>query len=169
MADILSAITLEKAQIGIDLKDMQATKTWIPLLPGTIQGKILTAEAYILFGQVENSREIANQMLDRVKDNSLLEARIHTILGRGYEAQMNIDKAHEHFLLALIKLEEQDDIWGLSRVQSNLGAILLKMRSLDDAQTLLSSAQDIQFLIGDRVGLAITQHNLRLLQVALSS
>jgi tetratricopeptide (TPR) repeat protein len=167
--DILAAITLEYAQIAVDLKDTKSAPRWLSSLPNTLRGQVLASEIHLLMGDIQESRATAHQLLGQLKDSPSLEARIHTLLGRGYERLYELDKAHEHFLFAVMKLEQQDDIWGLSRAQTNLGAILLKMYAYEEAQMLLSGAERVQILLNDRVGVATTHHNLHLLHVALNS
>ena len=166
--ELLSAITVEHAQVLVDLKEQQAVEPLLSKMPNTLHGQVLSSDIYLLMGEVEKSRAVAHHALEMDDHIASVEGRIRTILGQGYEQQNKLDLAHEQLMLAVVKLEQQNDIFGLSRAQTNLGALLLRMEQFEDAETLLTDAERSQILLHDRVGLATTRHNLHVLHIAQS-
>jgi hypothetical protein len=66
-------------------------------------------------------------------------------------------------------VEKNDDSFSIARAQSNLGSILLQLSHFEEAQILLTNAENQQLLLNDRVGLATTRHNLRQLEIAIAT
>jgi hypothetical protein len=62
-------------------------------------------------------------------------------------------------------LEAQQDHFGLARAWSNLGALLMnEIETYDMAGKLLTQAEQTEAILGDRVALSATRHNLNLLR-----
>jgi tetratricopeptide (TPR) repeat protein len=167
---LIGAISLERTQIWIDLRDQKLASDMLSHLPeNTLRGRMLASEIHLLIGNLQQSRAIAYNLLGKLEDNPLDEARVYTLLGRSYELEGDFNHAYEHFSVAYSKLEDREDIFALLRAQTNLGTILMKIENYAAAETLLLEAENTQALLNDRVGLAVTQHNLRLLNIALNS
>ena len=81
---------------------------------------------------------------------------------------MELAKAHLSLAIG-IQDERDNDPYGMARTQSDLAALLLQTGDYDDAQNLLETAEHIQRIIKDYIGLAATQHNLVLLRNRFAS
>ncbi len=97
-------------------------------------------------------------------DNYSLKARVHVLMGRIYQATRNFESSVKHLTIALLFLNDLDnDPFALARTQSNLAAVLIQTMNMTQPIQLLESAEHIQRIIGDRVGLAATLHNRNVL------
>lgn len=97
-------------------------------------------------------------------DNYSLKARVHVLMGRIYQATHNFESSVKHLSIALSFLNDLDnDPFALARTQSNLAAVLIQTMNMTQSSQLLESAERIQRIIGDRVGLAATLHNRNVL------
>jgi tetratricopeptide (TPR) repeat protein len=161
-------IFLERAQIALDSHDSSAAKeclTDIVLHDG--RSLALLAEAHILAGDWQTGRAFAQQAAGILANDKAALARVYTIVGRSHELEGDLDGAHTYFANALTLLESSEDPFALARAQCNLGALLMRETAYKEAEQLLKSAETIQSKLGDRVALAGTRHNLRLLQTLI--
>ncbi len=96
----------------------------------------------------------------------------YTTIGRTYEGEGQLDLAESYFTRVVSLLEQADDPYALARAQTNLAALLIKMRdhgrehAAADARQLLTAAETTQTLLGDQVGLMTTRHNRSILHNA---
>lgn len=164
-----TSLATEQIQIAIDLGDPQTAESFIAKLPDTSQGYALKSEIYFLRGDYQQSRAYAELAIRYAENNFTFRARIYTLMGRICEQENDLEGAQDNFSWALMILEQHDDVFALSRAQANLGALFLQTAHYEEAAALLSAAEKIQLQLGDQVALAVIQHNLRLLDIAISN
>jgi tetratricopeptide (TPR) repeat protein len=164
-SEILATAALEQCQIALDTGNVTALEKIIPLLPQTISGQLILSEVYLQSGQIEKSQTVAHSLLEHAPGLPL-QARIYTIIGQGYAQRNNIVEAQKYFTLAITTLEQTDDIFALARAKCNLGGYLISTENYSEAYDLLSDAWSVQERLNDVVGLAITKHNLTLLNLS---
>jgi hypothetical protein len=110
--------------------------------------------------------EFAQQALESPTIAPAIEAQIYSIMGRAYEKCDEFVLARRYLESAVTLLEQVDDRFTLARAQSNLAAVLIRLKSYDAAHLLLEHAISAQTQYMDKLGLTITQHNLRVLYIA---
>jgi tetratricopeptide (TPR) repeat protein len=166
---LILALSVEQIRLAVDLGDPQFAKPFIPHLPDNIQSYFLKSEIYFLEGDYEQSRTYAQLALPYAKNDFVVRARIYTLIGRICEQENNLEGAQENFSWSLMILEQNDDAFGLSRAQLNLGALFIRTGHYEEAAALLQAAEKIQRQLGNEVTLAAIRHNLRLLDIAFSN
>jgi tetratricopeptide (TPR) repeat protein len=166
---LILALSVEQIHLAIDLGDPQFAKPFIPNLPDDIQSYFLKSEIYFLERDYEQSRIYAQLALPYAKNDFVFRARIFTLMGRICEQENNLEGAQENFSWSLMILEQNDDAFGLSRAQLNLGALFIRTGHYEEASALLQAAEKIQKQLGNQVTLAAIRHNLRLLDIAFSN
>lgn len=160
---------LEQAQIAIDRQDAVAAVRYLDGLGDHDRVTALYAEAALLAGAVDRAQGLVAQLSERTSQlDRVVEARLRTLIGRGYEQHGDFEAAYEQFSAALAHLERGHDSFGLARAQCNLGAVALRLGHADEAVTLLAHAERTQTALGDQVALAATRHNLQLARIHLS-
>jgi tetratricopeptide (TPR) repeat protein len=166
---LILALSVEQIHLAVDLGDPQFAKPFVPKLPDDVQTYFLKSEIYFLEENYEQSRTYAQLALPYAKNDFVVRGRIYTLMGRICEQENNLEGAQENFSWSLMILEQNDDTFGLSRAQLNLGALFIRTGHYEEAATLLQAAEKIQVQLGNQVTLAAIRHNLRLLDIAFSN
>ena len=162
-------IALEQAQIAVDVRDVENFADLMVKMPHNPRADLLRSEMFLLWNDIESSRQVAETILSLPELELTTKAHVHDILGRMYEQLSDLQKAEEHFSWCLMIVEKNDDSFSIARAQSNLGSILLRLKHFEEAQILLTNAENQQLLLNDRVGLATTRHNLRQLEIEIAT
>lgn len=169
MADTLTRIRVEQAQIAIDTGLAAEAELLLTNLRDSLRVIALRAEARLLLGDIEDAEHLLSRAYDYVAPGAMaMEARLRTLLARTYERAGLLEPAREHFAAALTRLEQSDDVFALNRARTNLAAILVSLDQFDEAGTLLRAADAEQALLGDAVGLTATRHNAQILRVRIA-
>jgi hypothetical protein len=127
---------------------------------------VLEAEAYLLLGESEKSRSVAQSALTQLQDNPQLAASLQTIVGRSFLVEASGAKSIDYLNAALSLSEQFNSDFDIARAKANLAAAYLAYTPeyLDEAENLLRESKSIQNQIGDFIGLSVTQRNLQQLQ-----
>jgi hypothetical protein len=127
---------------------------------------VLEAEAYLLLGESEKSRSIAQRALPQLQDNPQLAASFQTILGRSFLMETNGAKSIDYLNAALSLSEQFNSDFDIARAKTNLAGAYLTYTPeyMDEAEALLREAKAIQSKIGDFIGLSVSQRTLQQLQ-----
>jgi hypothetical protein len=160
-------ILLQRARIAIEAGDGLSALQFLQKRRTQEEAdKILECEAYLLLGDTENSRSIAQKTLNGLKDNPQLAASLYTILGRSFQLETNSVKMVDHFNAALSLSEQFNSDFDIARAKTNLAAAYLSYKSdyFDETEALLLQAKRIQIRIEDRIGLNATEMNFSYLQ-----
>lgn len=162
------ALRVEQAQMALD--EGRGAEALRALLGLAITPRLLAmqSEAYLLLSDWAACRKAAERGIALVGKRTPLLARLYTALGRGYQGANDIESAYHCMAVAVTVLEQLEDVHALARAQSNLAAVCLPLGYYDEAARLLANAARIQRELGDRVGLAATRHNQRLLDEQLA-
>jgi tetratricopeptide (TPR) repeat protein len=166
---MLSAIAVEQAQVALDLHDLMSAETFIADLSDSSRVYLLKSELFLFQGNYEQARSFSQLAIKGLDKDFSSYARIYTLIGRAFEQQNELETAQEYLTWAVMILEQQEDVFALARAQSNLASLFIRTGHYEEAEILLSAAEKIQLQLNDRVALAATLHNLRLLEIALSS
>ncbi len=156
-------VRLEIAQVTIDQGDLIIFDTIASRLPRTIRLLSMQITACLIAGDLDRGLEIAKNIISQYQPNAAHAGRIYGTMGRICEQKHDYDRAAQYFGQAITILEQERDRYALARVQSNLAAILTHLKLYDEAYQLLETAKEVQQALGDRAGLAATQHNLNIL------
>jgi tetratricopeptide (TPR) repeat protein len=160
----MEAIKMERAQVALDLQERDEVLRILATLSESPRVLLMWAELYLVQHDSIRSREFCQRLLGNYHRNPSVSARIHVLLGRTYQQENNVDKAIEQFGTAQSILERNsNDPFALARVQSNLGGLLATIGYQTEARNYLKQAEQTQMSLKDRVGLASTRHNIRLL------
>lgn len=165
--DIDQRFRLEKAQIAIDRGSYDQAYHLLHDLPNSPRIAILNSEISLQILNFNRALEYAHEALNLVSDNETSKARIFSQLGRIYEQLNQFEQARQYSNIAVTLLEQQNDLFALSRTQSNLGCLMMEAGYLDEARTLLIQAEKTQMRLKDRVALSATRHNLQILRSRL--
>jgi tetratricopeptide (TPR) repeat protein len=157
------AFRLEQAQVALDQGQYIELQHFLTGLPESRRKAAIQSEIYLALSDLDNAYQTAQKALELVEKNPGAEARIHALLGRIYEKLGEYHQARQHTAIALTMTEQQNDLFALARIQSNLGALLMREKLKPEAYELLKQAEELQLRIKDRAGLAVTRHNLRML------
>ncbi|NWF69686.1 MAG: hypothetical protein HXY40_11430 [Chloroflexi bacterium] len=160
---------IEFAQIAVDVGDGRRAQQWLATLPQTRRVLALHSEALLLQKDYQTSLALAEAALQTIKNDQLAQARLYILLGRIFDAQQQHMQAHDAFALAVTLLEQDNDVFALGRALMNLGACLMKLNALDDAELVLQQAEEIQAKLGDMMALKLTQYNRHLLRILRST
>jgi tetratricopeptide (TPR) repeat protein len=161
-------LRLELAQMALDEgRGAEALRVLVGL---EITPRLLAmqSEAYLLLGDWSACRKAAERGITLLDRRTALLARLYTALGRGYQGAEDVESAYHCMAVSVTVLEQLEDVYALARAQSNLAAVCLQLGYDNEAARLLGSAARIQRDLGDRVGLAATRHNQRLLDEQLA-
>jgi hypothetical protein len=122
---------------------------------------MLRLELASLMNQRDEVRQLARVILADSSIGNTTLARVHIMLG-SIEHKRSPALALEHLTLAytLLCRSREHSIYQI-RVLSNIGGILLTLGRLEEANEILSEVNLIQTQVGDRVGLAASEYNLR--------
>lgn len=165
---LLDRAHLELAQIEVDVGDGAAALRLLENVPLSLRRLALSAEALFLDGDAEQAIQVVNQALALPDADQTTLARLHSITGRGFEAQGKLDEARDRFVMAVTLLEQAEDPFALARARSNLASVRIKLDQLTGVAELLRRAEAVQRVLGDRTGLLATRHNQRLLAIRSS-
>jgi tetratricopeptide (TPR) repeat protein len=165
---LLHATRVEQAQIAIDLHDGAFAQQCLANLSDSVRVLSLRSEAALLQNDLEASLMYAETAIKEVSEDKSTLGRLYILIGRIHNAKTDRDLAKRCFSLAITLLEQSGDKFGLARAHSNLGALLIHKKTLHNAQQLLLHAEQTQALLGDRVGLKTTQHNLQIVRQKLA-
>lgn len=169
LPDLILALSVEQIHLAIDLGNVRLAQSFLSNLPDDVQTHFLKSDIYFLEGNYEQSRAYAQLALPNAKNDFMFRARIYTLLGRICEQENNLECAEEKFSWSLMILEQNEDLFAMSRAQLNLGALFIRTGHHEEALALLQEAERIQARLGDQVTLAAIGHNMRLLDIALSN
>jgi tetratricopeptide (TPR) repeat protein len=165
---LLESIMLEQAQIAIESGNLGRADALLEPLADSLRVLALKAESYALQGHLAEAERTINAAYDVLPPGDYsVEARLRTVLGRAQQQAGSLMQAHDHFLAALTRLEQGNDLFALNRARVNLAAVLIGLDDLDSAVRLLRAAEAEQIILGDSVGLAATRHNAQIVRVRL--
>lgn len=160
----LQSIRIEQAQVAFDVKRIDDANTILATLANTPRILLMRAELHLAQNDSIRCRETCLELLDNYREKPSVRARILVLLARAYQHENNIDQAIDHFSTAVSILEQYgDDPFALARAHSNLGGLLINIGYYPEARRFLNLAEKTQVQLKDRVGLASTRHNIRLL------
>jgi tetratricopeptide (TPR) repeat protein len=162
--DELEEIHLENAQFAIDLKDAEHALDILQKLPDSGRALALRAEAYLIFGSISDGLAAAMSASRYLAHDPTNLCRVQILIGRLRLAEGRYGIAEAYFSAAIAALEMQGDLFGLARARSNLGVALTHLQKFHRAKTHLRQAQVAQTILGDKLGLIVTQKNLDELQ-----
>jgi tetratricopeptide (TPR) repeat protein len=160
---LLQEVRLEQVRVSVEQKDIEVGFRILSSVPKTLASQFLWSELYLLSANYSRCRQLANDALQETVAELPVQARLHTVIGRAYEQESNLYNAQNHLFTAVSLLEQFHDPFGLGRAQSNLASVYIAMHQHYDARVLLQNAEKIQSQLKDVVGLAVTRHNLELL------
>ena len=163
-----SQIYLEQAQIKLDKGIGDEALDYLE----KVDDKLQDIEWYIMVANAEFNKANYSTCVNIIKDllNKTLSrhqlGRLYNLWGQIHIRQNDYRNASDNFTIAIEYLDDDTSVTKLSflRAQSNLGATLMYMENLEESETLLHSVEREQRLFQDRIGLAITRHNLHLLE-----
>ncbi len=163
---LLDRVCIEKAQITLNsLKPDLAFQHLSKVSQVTSTRYLLMlAEINLLLNQTEESLKIIEQLTDKTYNVRSVHGQVYDLLGRIKLAQGEYDDAKRFFKNAIADFETANDLLGLGRSLSNFASTLMTIKDYDAAEPVLLQAQDIQKKLGDRLGAAITNVNLRKLR-----
>jgi len=166
---LLDAITLERAQIAVELGDDAAAEARLATLADSLRVLALKAEVRVMQGDMPAAEQFVSAAYDFLPAGDYAaEARLRTILGRAYQQAGALSRAREHLQAALTRLEQSADVFGLNRARGNLAAVLIELNDLDGAGRLLRAAEPEQLVLGDAAGLTTTRHNAQIVRLRLT-
>lgn len=168
LQDELEQIHLENAQIAIDLKDAEQALDILYGLPDSGRSLALRAESYLLIGSIPDGVAAAMRASRYVAHDPTNLCRVQILIGRLRMAEGKYRIAEAYFSAAIAALEMQGDLFALARARSNLGAALTHLQKFHRAKADLRQSQVAQALLGDHLGLIVTQKNLDELQSLLA-
>jgi tetratricopeptide (TPR) repeat protein len=163
----------ELAQLDLEQGHPEHVLDWLGRLEHwTVRSWGIAGLAYALLNQNDLARDAAQQVQsfleESLPEDSSNFGRAVATLGLIYDTLEEPDVAVSYLLQAVELLERSKDMVGYARACNNLSVAYLKQLAhsrevpLDDIQNLLTSALNIQEHLGDQIGLAVTQQNLRL-------
>ncbi len=159
---------LELAQIHVDAGDSSVALRLLDDAPDSLRRLALRAEALFLTGDVERAAGQVERAFALSDSDPVTLARLHSIIGRGFEAQGQFEQARDRFAIAVTLLEQADDPFALARARSNLASARIRLDLLTGTAELLRRAETVQRVLKDRAGLLATCHNQRLLLIRSS-
>ncbi len=162
--DAMNDLRIERAQVALERGDAQQAQIYLRDLPLTGRTLAMYSEIYLLLGDFAQSLDFAQQAIALNSDNPAAVGRLYASIGRIYDQYVELDSAFNYFARAVTILEREGDIWALARAQSNMGALLIRLENSYEAYEILSKAENMQVMLGDRVGLETTRHNFRVLR-----
>ena len=163
----------ELAQLDLEQGHPEHVLDWLGRLEHwTVRSWGIAGQAYALLNQYDLARDAARQIQsfleESLPEDSANYGRAVATLGLIYDTLEEPDIAVSYLFQAVELLERSKDMVGYARACNNLSVAYLKQLAhsrevpLDDIQNLLTSALSIQEHLGDQIGLAVTQQNLRL-------
>jgi tetratricopeptide (TPR) repeat protein len=164
---LLTMTRLEQAQIAIDAGNGAWAHQVLLSLPTTVRVLSLRSEAALLQNDLDKSLVYAKSAIPLAADDKWTVGRLYALLGRIYDAKGEFNSAKRYLSLAVTLLEQAQDVFALARAESNLAALLMRGKIWKAAEVLLLRSEKIQSLLGDRVALKTTQHNLQLVRLKL--
>jgi tetratricopeptide (TPR) repeat protein len=166
---MMEDLRLEYAQVALEKSDGKLALKYLDEVKIESERLVLMrSEAYMLVGDFERSIMVATQAVEATLRQDQVEAQAYSIIGRSFERQGNWEAALDYCGLALAILEQTNDLFAMARAQVNLGALLIHFGDYEEARQLLKRAEKIQTGLADQPALAVTQHNLRLLEISAS-
>jgi len=160
----LTDLLIERTQAALDRGDAKQAQDYLRDLPETGRILAMESEVHLLLGDYRGSLDLANRAILLSTDNPLAIGRLYAMMGRIFDQQNELENAANYFAHAITILEREGDLWALARAQSNFGALLIRQENAYEAYEALSKAENIQVVLGDRVGLESTRHNFRVLR-----
>src|SRR6185503_11545223 len=135
----------------------QALTQLVERYPNDLAARLALAEAYGNQGDYEHAMTVLRQVVDRDPK----DARAWFLLGRFAIRAGDAQLAAEDYLTKALLLHNQlRDRAGQAEVLNALGAAYERLGNMDEAVSQYRQAADRRQKLGDRGGLAITQHNL---------
>ena len=161
--ELLREATIREAQLLIEQGSGTEAYKLLTALPESLRVLALQSEAQLVLGNYSACHALAERALKLSDNDQATQASVRTIVGRSYDSEEDQAQAHSYLTDAVTLLQRLDDIFALARAQTNLAAVLIPMKRYADAEMLLTSAEQVQILLGDRVGLSATRHNRNIL------
>jgi tetratricopeptide (TPR) repeat protein len=156
-------ILLQRARIAIEQGNAALALNYLRLRKiEEAQDFVLESEAYLLLGENEKSRYIAQTQLKALQGNPQLAASLQTIVGRSFQAASATAQSIDYFNAALSLSEQFNSDFDIARAKTNLAGAYLAYKAdyFDEADALLREAKAIQSRISDFLGLSVTEMNL---------
>ncbi|RMG83473.1 MAG: hypothetical protein D6712_12945, partial [Chloroflexi bacterium] len=154
---------VELAQLALEIGDASTTEELLESIT-TDRAALLRAEALCAQGDVEHGIRMAKAIAARFHaSNQQSElAATYSLLGKVYYQLGKVNAAHRYCTLAYQLYTQMDNPFWLARAKTNLAACLIALGDIPTARNFLRDAASIQRALGDKLGLELTLHNLRL-------
>jgi hypothetical protein len=124
---------------------------------------LLQLEISLYLQDRERVRQLARLLLSNSSTGNETIARVHILLGL-FEQKRNAKSGLEHFIIAYSVLcRGKYNRFHAMRILSNIGALLLELGRKEEANEILAEVEFNQLQLQDRMGLAVTKHNVRAL------
>jgi tetratricopeptide (TPR) repeat protein len=158
----LSQLSLEadlpdRALATLDRLDRWSVRTWG-----------IASQAYLGLRQIDDARRAASHLVALLSvEEGPNRGRALATLGQVYQELGEAREAVEYLSLAIDLLDQDKDLIGYGRACNNLAVAVLRDRSNqrevspEKVRHLLTRALRIQEQVGDEVGMAVTEQNLR--------
>jgi tetratricopeptide (TPR) repeat protein len=157
---------LELTQIAVDRLDISHAKklrAHLVYLQGSTRGMMLLGEIFLLEHEYEMCLEISDQLITAANNSRRLLGRIYDFRGRVLISEGKYELAEACLETSQSYFQTEYDAYGLARSLTNLGVALIWLKKYERAAKILSESYNIQEVLGDTLGLAVTKRNLRLL------
>lgn len=154
------ALILNTAQTMLEMGKARHALPLLAELAETPRVLALRSDALYRLGEYGVSRTLVSRACAQLDDEPSLEAALYVITARTYIAENRWENAHTYLTNAVNILERLGDDFALARAQTNLALVLAHLGETAEAEMLLLSAESLQIILGDQLGLHITRHNL---------
>jgi AAA+ ATPase superfamily predicted ATPase len=158
---------LELTQIAVDRLDISHAKklrAHLVYLQGSTRGMMLLGEIFLLEHEYEMCLEISDQLITAANNSRRLLGRIYDFRGRVLISEGKYELAEACLETSQSYFQTEYDAYELARSLTNLvGFALIWLKKYERAAKILSESYNIQEVLGDTLGLAVTKRNLRLL------
>jgi tetratricopeptide (TPR) repeat protein len=156
---------LERAQLAIDLKHGEDALYALASGGVSMRQQLLTAEAYLLLQREEDCLQLLEQSRSRWEAEDMASAIACGLVGRALHRLGRLEEARRYFDVALTLHDRAGDMYSFARMSNNMGVLLNELGAPPlDAMAMFQRAEREQRRLGDRVGLATTQANVRRLR-----
>ncbi len=154
---------VELAQLALETEDPDTAEELLKSIT-TDRATLLRAEALCAKGDIERGIRMAKALATHfyVTNQQQELAATYALLGKVYYQLGKINAAHRYCTLAYQLYNQMDNPFWLARAKTNLAACLIALNDISTARNFLRDAASIQRTLGDKLGLELTLHNLRL-------
>jgi tetratricopeptide (TPR) repeat protein len=165
LPQLIERVALENAQISIDQKRGQDALRELVAGGLSLRQGLLKAEAYLLLQRGDECLTLLEHSRPRWEMDERASAAAYGLAGRALHHMGRLVEARRYFDVALTMHDRAEDMYSYARMSSNMGVLLEEMGALPlDVMALFRRAEREQRRLGDRVGLATTQANVRRLR-----